>query len=265
MGPVWREYNAPDKAVQFGNLYSRFVGSPVLGRKHDVLRLLYSLAAPSDDDEREDSPEPAEPQINHNTRARESELQGKARGGLNDASSSRVNQRNPHQERGTTNRREAPQPDAVLESEDYSPAEPELLRDLPFTLQGLSSTNLPFESHTTLNLPSSLPLPIVSLLNTLAEPSLLYKSLQQFVRSQDEGLVAQSLRATIGIELRSYLGLIATLEGEIRRAITTSADSSVKFSTAKLGVSLKRIVVWTRDATMGLRLMSLIAEESKSR
>ena len=141
------------------------------------------------------------------------------------------------------------------------PSEATLLRDLPFTLQGLSSTNLPFTSNTTLQLPSTLPLPMVSILHTLAEPSLLYRSLSEFVQSRDEGLVGQSLRSAIGNELRSYLGLIATLEGEIRRAIKDT-ESSPGVRTA--GVTLKRCVVWTRDATMGLRLMSVMAEESKS-
>lgn len=141
------------------------------------------------------------------------------------------------------------------------PSEAALLRDLPFTLQGLSSTNLPFTSSTTLQLPSTLPLPIVSILHTLAEPSLLYRSLSEFVQSKEEGLIGQSLRSAIGNELRSYLGLIATLEGEIRRSIK-EVESTTGVRTA--GVTLKRCVVWTRDATMGLRLMSLMAEESKS-
>ena len=81
------------------------------------------------------------------------------------------------------------------------------------------------------------------------------------MESKDDGLIGQSLRSAIGNELRSYLGLIATLEGEIRRAVKdTESNAGVRAA----GVTLKRCVVWTRDATMGLRLMSLMAEESKS-
>ena len=145
------------------------------------------------------------------------------------------------------------------------PSESDLLRELPFTLQGLSSTNLIFTSATTLSLPANLPLPLVSLLHTLAEPSLLYRSLSEFVRSGDEGLVSQSLRAAIGTELRSYLGLIATLEGEIRGAIISIKDTHPQTTLGKAGVTLKRCVVWTREATLGLRLMSLMAEESRSK
>lgn len=144
------------------------------------------------------------------------------------------------------------------------PSESALLRDLPFTLQGLSSTNLAFTSTTTLELPKTLPLPIISILHTLAEPSLLYRSLTEFVKSRDEGLIGQSLRSAIGSELRSYLGLIATLEGEIRRAITSVNVNERGSGVGRAGVTLKRCVIWTREATMGLRLMSVMAEESKS-
>ncbi|KAL4970132.1 tubulin gamma complex associated family protein [Aspergillus stella-maris] len=141
------------------------------------------------------------------------------------------------------------------------PAEPGLLRDLPFNLQGLSSTDLQFMSASTLKLPSNLSLPLVSILNTLSEPCLLYRGLSAFVEGSSEGLISQSLRAALSNELRSYLGLVATLEGEIRRALATPEESSGP----KSGVTLKRCVVWTRDATMALRLMSLIVEEAQNK
>lgn len=144
------------------------------------------------------------------------------------------------------------------------PTEFALLRDLPFTLQGLSSTCLPFTSPSTLTLPPALPLPVISLLHTLAEPSLLYRSLADYIDSKDKGLIGQSLRSTIGSELRSYLGLIATLEGEIRRAIASMDPNEPRGGIGKAGVTLKRCAVWTREATMGLRLMSLMTEETKS-
>jgi gamma-tubulin complex component 3 len=156
----------------------------------------------------------------------------------------------------------------ALLAENYvriDPPETALLRDLPFTLQGLSSTNLPFSSDSSLKLPLTLPVPIISILHTLAEPSLLYKQLASFVKSADDGLLGQSLRAAIGGELRSYLGLVATLEGQIRRALSSLDERESRRGIGKSGVTLKRCVVWTREATMGLRLMSLISEESKSK
>ncbi|KAI5927371.1 spindle pole body component alp6 [Camillea tinctor] len=148
---------------------------------------------------------------------------------------------------------------------NVEPSEPALLRDLPYTLQGLSSTTLPFGKDYSLKLPSTLPPPLISLLHTLAEPSLLYRTLEDFVKTTTKGLLDQSLRAAINNELRSYLTLVATLEGQIRRALATIDEDAPRNGIGKAGVTLKRCVVWTRDATMGLRLMSLIAEESKSK
>lgn len=148
---------------------------------------------------------------------------------------------------------------------DIDPSEPVLLRDLPYTLQGLSSTTLPFGKDYSLKLPSTLPPPLIGILHTLGEPSLLYRNLEDFVKTPAEGLLGQSLRAAISNELRSYLTLVATLEGQIRRALSTLDESAPRSGIGKAGVTLKRCVVWTREATMGLRLMSLIAEESKSK
>lgn len=138
-----------------------------------------------------------------------------------------------------------------------------LLRDLPFNLQGLSSSHLQFQSATSLKLPSTLPSPIISLLHSLAEPCLLYKELSAFVESTEGGLVNQSLRAAIANELRSYLSLVATLEAEIRQALAAIGDGREPRGVRKGGVTLKRCMVWTRDATMALRLMSLIVEEAR--
>lgn len=104
---------------------------------------------------------------------------------------------------------------------------------------------------------------MTSLLHTLAEPCLLYKGLSTFVDSSEGGLVSQALRAAIGNELRSYLSLVATLEGEIRRALTAAADETDPKGAVKGAVTLKRCVIWTREATMALRLMSSMVEQSK--
>ena len=77
--------------------------------------------------------------------------------------------------------------------------------------------------------------------------------------------MGQSLRAAIGLELRSYLGLVATLEGQIRRALAMLDETQPKYGLGKAGVTLRRCVIWTREAAMGLRLMSLIVERSKSK
>ncbi|KAI0870641.1 Spc97/Spc98 family protein [Hypoxylon argillaceum] len=155
-----------------------------------------------------------------------------------------------------------------LLADNYSgiePSEATILRDLPYTLQGVSSATLPFGPEYSLKLPSSLPPPLVGLLHTLAEPSLLCKALLDFVKTPAKGLLDQSLRAAINDEMRSYLTLVATVEGQIRRALTSIDTTAPRGGIGKTGVTLKRCVNWTREATMGLRLLSLIAEESKTK
>ncbi|RKF58678.1 Spindle pole body component alp6 [Erysiphe neolycopersici] len=155
----------------------------------------------------------------------------------------------------------------ALLAENYfeiNPPETLLLRDMSFILQGLNSKNFSF-SESRLKLPKTLPVPIISVLHTLAEPSLLYRALVSFSQSPSGGLLGQSLRAAMGAELRSYLGLIAVLEGQIRSALHNIDEKEPRGGIGKAGVTLKRLVVWTREATMGLRLMSLISEESKNK
>ena len=143
------------------------------------------------------------------------------------------------------------------------PSESDILRELPFVMQGLSSTNLKFESSSKLTLPSTLPLPMISVLNTLAEPSLLYRQLSEFCQSDDDGLIRQSLKAAISAQLRDYLGLISSLEGSIRRTLEEAESTGQVAERRKASITLKKCVIGTRDATMGLRLMSLMVEESK--
>ncbi|CAK7271928.1 Microtubule-nucleating Tub4p (gamma-tubulin) complex component [Sporothrix epigloea] len=148
---------------------------------------------------------------------------------------------------------------------ETNPSETTLLRDIPYTLQGLNSETMAFTKDTILVLPSTLPAPIVSLLHTLAEPALLYRRLDTFVRSPAKGLLDQSLRAAISSELRAYLSLVATLESQIRRTLAALDETAPRHGIGRAGVTLKRCVVWTREATMGLRLMTLIAEESTNK
>ena len=275
-----RDHGSPEQAVQFSNLYTRLLTQPVLSQKWGILYLLYQLAD-TDADDRVDSI--ARSQIDGRENGRQSKAQDNDDQTFKDAFAGAGLPQPPSHQRLARDRPESAQghgsrsrdrrkaylddtgPSGPRKSEHDGPSEAALLRDLPFTLQGLSATNLPFSSLTTLDLPPNVPLPIISILHTLAEPSLLYRSLSDFIGSKDDGLIGQSLRSAIGSELRSYLGLISTLESEIRRAITSLDRGEQEGRVGKAGVTLKRCVIWTREATMGLRLMSLMVEEAKSK
>lgn len=282
-----RNNPSPEKALRFSNLYSRLLTQPVLSQKWAILYLLYQLS---------DSDDLSLPTTTSNARSTAKDTRDvrkpdgsgsprfgtkKEEGAFGEAFAAGGLHRLPERERGqkkgqdndqgmartNTGHREDVALKTALLAENYveiDPSEAALLRDLPFTLQGLSSANLPFPSVSSLKLPLTLPAPLISILHTLAEPSLLYKGLTAFVQSSEGGLLGQSLRSAIGGELRSYLGLVATLEGQIRRALSSLDENEPRNGIGKAGVTLKRCVVWTREATMGLRLLSLIAEESTS-
>jgi gamma-tubulin complex component 3 len=283
-----QENPSPESALRFSNLYSRLLSVPVISQKWAVLYFLYQLGSQQPSVPLAlTSPfkSPAKKEgIRKLDDGRKMDSYASNRGdvplheafapeGLRMLPVREGGQRERAQEDQAFSKSAAIQREGValktaLLAENYveiDPPETALLRDMPFTLQGLSSTNLPFSSNATLKLPSSLPVPILSILHTLAEPSLLYRDLDSFVKTSDGGLLGQSLRAAIGEELRSYLGLIATLEGQTRRALASLDEKEPRGGVGKAGVTLKRCVVWTREATMGLRLMSLISEESKSK
>lgn len=281
----------PSAALRFTNLYTRLLSVPVLQQKWAILYLLYQLS---------DSPDPDEPlpleavrQAAENRKIDSQRRTEKQPSPRPQRAASRQDQqfqeafqpsgirkfppeearRGPHESRAENEDEDLPDArDVTLKSKylsDYStelnPPETSLLRDLPFTLQGLSSTTLPFTNSNILKLPATLPPPLVALLHNLAEPALLFKNLTEWVKTPAGGLLGQSLRAAVNEELRGHLSLIATLEGQIRRALSSLDESAPRHGIGKAGVTLKRCVVWTRESTMGLRLLSLIAEESKSK
>jgi gamma-tubulin complex component 3 len=286
-GAVSKDVNAAHKSSRLHNLLGRLISQPVLDQKSGMLQFLHHLS---------DLPAPAEyhepGEVLPETPTKHTRLnaptlgspafnqafsrQGLAQLPVNDGSpkapprSSLPSDKPERLEKRMEKRTQDLPKEQVVDGQaagqnetTTGPTESSLLRDLPFTLQGLSSTNLTFPSSTALKLPPTLPVPLISLLHTLAEPSLLYRGLSEFVETTEGGLVGQSFRSALGRELRSYLGLVATLEGQIRRALAQLDFSQPHGGIGKAGVTLKRCVIWTREATWGLRLMSLMVEESK--
>ncbi|UKZ63511.1 uncharacterized protein TrAtP1_004738 [Trichoderma atroviride] len=290
----------PSHALRFSDLYSRLLAVPVLKSKWAILYLLYALAdspdpkapppplsiiQPSSSNYREAVARDA---VKKRARARSKsipltrieddpmgespiheELPHKLPPSKEQRRIAEERQQQQQQQQQQTElvRRDVSVKSALLSSNyaEIEPSETAILRDLPFTLQGVSSTTLPFTREDMLKLPPSLPLPLVSILHTLAEPSLLYRRLDAFCQTPANGLLAQSLRSAISNELRSYLTLVATLEGQIRKALSLLDENAPRGGIGNTGVTLKRCVVWTREATMGLRLLSLIAEESENK
>ncbi|RFU36160.1 hypothetical protein B7463_g198, partial [Scytalidium lignicola] len=289
----------PEKALRFSNLYSRLLSIPVISQKWAILYFLYQLGdqqtphptltnpfttpvkgSPQNrknlEDDRtaqsqypvpkRDDGVPGTKYANLGPRRRATEeLSPRDRGDRRDSVEDHgveVSHNQPGGRRGTETDIKA---NVGFKISEMNPSETVLLRELPFTLQGLSSKNLVFSTETCLDIPPTLPIPIVSLLNTLAEPALLYRQLNNFTQTSEGGLLGQSLRAAIARELRSYLSLTAALESQIRAAVANLDGTADRITIGKAGVTLKRCVVSSREATTGLRLMNWICEESKSK
>ncbi|KDE80400.1 gamma-tubulin complex, DGRIP91/SPC98 component [Aspergillus oryzae 100-8] len=275
-----RENASPDKAMRFSNLYSRLLTQPVLSQKWAILYLLYRLSSLDDYDEsfeeeggsRSPAVEPGNIQnlLWKGQRARQglgpmSDEEGPA---ISSSASQiparlerKASQRRP--EREIRDMGEDEELEMAQEHQRYRAMSDAAARDIQMEEQRTAQPQLAPDDQQKLARPAEngllRDLPFVLL------PGLLYKGLSAFVESSSGGLLNQSLRAALSNELRSYLGLVATLEGEIRRALAAPGASTSPASVAKTGVTLKRCVVWTRDATMALRLMSVIVEEAQNK
>ncbi|KAK1088466.1 Microtubule-nucleating Tub4p (gamma-tubulin) complex component [Friedmanniomyces endolithicus] len=227
----------PERASRFGGLYSRLLAQPVLGQKWGILYFLWRVSEGQGVD-------------GHEIDARAS-VDGAVRVGRGDGEQ--------EDEDGDEHNGEEEE-EAVFDEAFARNGLPRVPK-----VKGSGSPRHSPMHKSSLKLPPALPVPLIALLHSLAEPSLLYRSLSEFVESSEGGLVGQSLRSAIGQELRSYLGLVATLEGQIRRALAQLDDSLPHAGLGKAGVTLKRCVIWTREATLGLRLMSMVVESTKGK
>lgn len=319
------DYNSPEDAATFSNLYDQLLERPVLSRKWGILYLLHQLAAPDPQDDEEEAyssdpsayssiedddqtgqttirlpPEAVNPpnsvhSVPHDSRdgfpnaellpplpssaprnrstesARAKSPAEKAKGQPNQEVQGSVKrevpsqEQVPFQENPKDNSETTPSQERKIDEPKTTPIETALLRELPFTLQGLSTTHLKFTPSNDLAILTELPHPLIGLLHILAEPSLLYRDLSISVQAPVEGMIAQSLMSAIGTELRSYLALVSTLEAEIRRHVKNLPDGKERRGhLGRVGVTLRRCVVWTREATVGLRLMNSMARRIKS-
>ena len=197
---LWRTRNSPEPAVRFSNIYSRLLTMPILERKGGILQLFYSLADQDEDDGEVEPPRaqalPQSPLAQPfspfkadtaRTPATATTAFQRPRSSLAEASSARLNQQSapetapkslrdqyagsraetrPHTSQQIHQNSQTAAENQPGHTDDgilvnKSPSETMLLRDLPFTLQGLSTGNLAFSTGESMALPVQLPLPLV--------------------------------------------------------------------------------------------------------
>ncbi|UKZ52126.1 hypothetical protein TrVGV298_005901 [Trichoderma virens] len=216
----------PSHALRFSDLYSRLLALPVLKSKWAILYLLYALA---------DSPDPRAPppplsiiqpsSSNYREAVARDAVKKRARARSKSIPMPRIEDESM---RDSPAPEELPhkipkEPKRIAEEKQPQPEPPSetaILRDLPFTLQGVSSTTLPFAKDDILRLPATLPLPLISILHTLAEPSLLYRRLDNFCQTPANGLLAQSLRSAINSEGTVIPRRSCTERGALERQVS---------------------------------------------
>jgi gamma-tubulin complex component 3 len=150
--------------------------------------------------------------------------------------------------------------------EDQRPSNEEILKDLPYALQGLKTSIFTWKylrsGEISLDIPPTLPFPLIGLLYRLLEPAVLYKHLMTMIASEDEkdrkkarglSLVRQAFSNAVKHELQNYLKLVGTIETEIRRN-----------ETSPVPLTIRRCLVLLHDATMGLRLLYSISQAAEN-
>ncbi|KAG4303798.1 hypothetical protein PORY_002796 [Pneumocystis oryctolagi] len=251
---VLRENSTPENAIRFINLLSRLQTQDILEKKAEILQFLYSLSdliyMPVKNVKGSFS------RMNYYEDSTDSETFFSA------VSSGFTSALVTSKSRNFTPRSlllKAP----LIISQNYDASESSILRDISFILQGISSSSVTFSNGTAI-ISSKFPITIASLLSYIVELGFLYKQLSIIVASSQDikktnGLIKQNFFSCLDHELSAYLSLVSTLEVEIRKDLLLSDDNLEKRS-----VTLKRVIIWTREASMGLRLMMLMAETCKN-
>lgn len=141
-------------------------------------------------------------------------------------------------------------------------AEEDLIKDIPYILQGISSGPVKFPNTQgqihQVAFTKNLSTPILSLLTLNIEAGLLYRRINAFVDPEQvsNGLVRQSLKATFTEEITTYLNRVAVIEGEIRAQISLDSHTAELKDLTK--VTARRVVLWLQDDILRLRLMDTI-------
>ncbi|KAG5519070.1 hypothetical protein PMAC_002156 [Pneumocystis sp. 'macacae'] len=251
-----RENSTPENAIRFINLLSRLQAQDILEKKAEILLFLYNLSDLAYMPTKTENIKGSFSHMNYYEDSTDSDAFFSA------VSSGFTSALGISKSKGFTPKSlllKAP----LIISQNYDASESSLLKDVCFILQGISSASVTFSGSGSAVISSKFPPTIASLLSYVVEPGMLYKQLSITISSQDvrntSGLIKQSFFSCLDLELSAYLTLVSALEVEIRKDLLLSDDHLEKRS-----VTLKRIIIWTREASMGLRLMTLMVENCKN-
>lgn len=117
----------------------------------------------------------------------------------------------------------------------------------------------------------SLPAPTRVLLHTLAELGWLYRKIDAKINSDSEterrgrtvGMVEQSLHAALKGEMTEYYRLVAILEGQLDE-VEDASEGGLGGGVEGMegGLTLRRLMVWTEEVKLRMRMMGTLVEEA---
>ncbi|CAE6481924.1 unnamed protein product [Rhizoctonia solani] len=258
---------SPATAVRFSNLFARLQDQSILSRKHASLLFLHSLSSTNPTSPSDSVPQllpllaPPRPssRTTNGTKSRADSISPTANfppqinlpGGAKPRTKADILK----EYRVKTGRSHLP--------EDL------LLRDVLYLLQGISGKYVCFDSNKSKEEQyvvfvedgtQTIPPPTRTLIHRLSELGYLFTRVSEFVQLKagkpTVGLIEQSLCHHLQQQLTEYYRLLAVLEAQAQAApqdptLETSEDS---------GLTLRRLLVWTDEWRLRLRMMSVCVE-----
>ncbi|CAG8455169.1 7996_t:CDS:10 [Acaulospora colombiana] len=140
-----------------------------------------------------------------------------------------------------------------------------LLRDIIFIFQGIDGQFIKYDPDTSSYIIDSkvnINRATRDLLRRLTELGRLYLRVDEFVNHNVNepsiGLVGQAFCSALQHELTEYYRFIAILEAQVNKEVNIQQMSPN-------GISLKRLLVWTQDSLLKLRMMSVLVDCCKQK
>lgn len=149
-----------------------------------------------------------------------------------------------------------------------------------FVFQGIDGTFVYYDAKAdayVVDRKVTLPAPTRALVTRLAELGWVYRRLHAFLERNLKhgaaaGLVAQSLCFALQDELTDYFRLLAVLEAQINQEVLAGKGSEEEpgagaagaaARTPATGLTLRRLLVWTQDPLLRMRLLASLAEATE--
>ncbi|KAF8606058.1 gamma-tubulin complex DGRIP91/SPC98 component [Ceratobasidium sp. AG-I] len=257
---------SPATAVRFSNLFARLQDQSILSRKHASLLFLHSLSSSSPTSPSSSSVPAFLPTL---VLPRPSSRLTNGTQPLSGGISPTANLPAQNTSGGSKPRTKA----EILREYRAKMGRPQLpedllLRDVLYLLQGISGKYVRFDQNQTKEEKCvmfvedgqyTIPAPMRSLVHRLSELGYLFTRVSEFVQARTGksavGLIEQSLCHHLQQQLTEYYRLLAVLEAQAQ-----APAQDPELSAEDSGLTLRRLLVWTEEWRLRLRMMSVCVE-----